>query len=481
MATPEEEKKKKNSFGDAAAAAQNLGTTLVGSPRSQTGFASQTQAYVAGAQAANPQPNVMAIDPPGVMARPKPMGPPAALDAGPMVVKPGDFTSKLQTSPPAQAEPPSDYARQMGQVAGFFGDLGKHVVSAPGYGFNREAAAPTTPTTPQVATAGMAPSMAGPGRGVINPPLVDPMAPLPRAQQAPAPMAPTPAGAITRIDQPWQSPLFTNMPADSASNTAMLARGFQPTAQSQGAAQALSDRYGAEIGGINAKAQYDAEVAAAQQANQANLAVSRQIERGMQRDALIKQAGQTNSRSRATALLQAANSMDSTDQRGAEVAGSQAMEGKRLDQAATQFGFNSKLAREKQALETRKSDAEIGGVNADTQVKGFTARAAERLAKLQEQYMAAKPEDQPALAKQIQALAGKSDKPQMHVVNRPDTMDERTGQKLGGGQSMVVQGADGVFRELPVGASQQTQRPIGTVSDVGGKKAVWDGSKWIEK
>lgn len=263
-----------------------------------------------------------------------------------------------------------------------------------------------------------------------------------------------PAGGVVRVDRPGQSPLFTNLPVDGESNTALMARGFQPSAQNQAAAQALSDRSSAEVSGINAKAQYDAEVAAAQQANQANLAVSRQIERGMQRDALIKQAGQTNSRSRAAALLQAASSMDSVDQRGAEVAGSQAMEGKRLDQAAAQFGFNSKLAREKQALETRKADAEIGGVNADTQVKGFTARAAERLAKLQEQYMTAKPEDQPVLAKQIQALAGKSDKPQMHVVNRPDTVGPDGMTKLGGGQALVVQNADGSFSEMPMGGGR---------------------------
>lgn len=47
----------------------------------------------------------------------------------------------------------------------------------------------------------------------------------------------------------------------------------------------------------------------------------------------------------------------------------------------------------------------------------------------------------------------------MHVVNQPDTMTPDGMTKLGGGQRLVVQGADGSFHEVPVGGASQQAAP----------------------
>lgn len=107
------------------------------------------------------------------------------------------------TTAPAPAQP-SEYSRQMSAVGGALADgaawLGKTIVSAPGYGFNRPSAAPAPAPAPTGAT-----TTAGAGRGAINPTPVNPTQP---ATAAPAPTnAPTNAPAA-----PTQQPTNEVMP-----------------------------------------------------------------------------------------------------------------------------------------------------------------------------------------------------------------------------------------------------------------------------
>jgi hypothetical protein len=73
----------------------------------------------------------------------------------------------------------------------------------------------------------------------------------------------------------------------------------------------------------------------------------------------------------------------------------------------------------------------------------------------------------------------------MHVVNLPDMMDQSGTTKLGGGQRLVVQGADGAFHEVPLGGQQQPAPLPPKDKLVKGKtyptprgNAVWDGSQF---
>jgi hypothetical protein len=130
----------------------------------------------------------------------------------------------------------------------------------------------------------------------------------------------------------------------------------------------------------------------------------------------------------------------------------------RTAQQGQQFGASQELAKQRLALDSKTQGAQAAQYGAEARLKGVQANAAEQLAALQNKYMTAKPEEQAAIAKQIQTLSNKADKVQLHTVNQPDTMAPDGMTKLGGGQRLVVQGADGSFHEVPVGGQQQAQQ-----------------------
>lgn len=191
------------------------------------------------------------------------------------------------------------------------------------------------------------------------------------AQQAPAQtVAATSVPGVNRIDRPGQPPLFTNLSADDAGNQALMERGFKPSAQNLAAADALEQRYGAQAAQSIALSQYNAEVAAAQQANQAGLAGTRLVDRRMQRDALLKQAADTQSRSKGLALVSAANAMESVDQRADEAGTRKALDGRKLDQQATEAGFKSRIDLQKSNAEQTRLGFESRAAEMDVATKG---------------------------------------------------------------------------------------------------------------
>jgi hypothetical protein len=132
----------------------------------------------------------------------------------------------------------------------------------------------------------------------------------------------------------------------------------------------------------------------------------------------------------------------------------------RTAQQGQQFGASQELAKQRLALDSKTQGAQASEYGAQARLKTVQANAAEQLAALQNKYMTAKPEEQAAIAKQIQTLSNKADKVQLHTVNQPDTMAPDGMTKLGGGQRLVVQGADGSFHEVPVGGQQQAGPPV---------------------
>lgn len=86
----------------------------------------------------------------------------------------------------------------------------------------------------------------------------------------------------------------------------------------------------------------------------------------------------------------------------------------------------------------------------------------------------------------LAALAGKTAAERMQTVTLPDTTNDM-GQVVRGGQALVRLMEDGSVQQVPVsasrpmGASASAQREVGTVSRVGNKEAVWDGSKWVPR
>ena len=152
----------------------------------------------------------------------------------------------------------------------------------------------------------------------------------------------------------------------------------------------------------------------------------------------------------------------------------------RTAQQGQQFGASHELATQRLALDSRTQGAQAAEYGAQARLKTVQANAAEQLAALQNRYMNAKPEEQAAIAKQIQTLSGKSDKAQLHTVNQPDTMAPDGMTKLGGGQRLVVQGADGSFHEVPVGTNQQPASGVASPKSKAEYDALPKGAQYMK-
>ena len=455
----EDPKKKKASFGDAAAAAAD--------------------------------PGVMRI---GGAARPAPMAMPAAPDIGPFVGKPGDFpvnpdgtpmmkpaaglgavapapterppahsTSTL-AAPSATAQPQSDYARQMGELGGFLGAIpgkvAKWFVSAPGsdgmLSFDKQPAA--TPDMSAYVTR-MKPDQYG-ARSATMPVKSD--SPLPVMSVAPEPdalpssaVAPISAGAIKTQGQ-------MNMEADLKSAEAMKAERLAAEGR---APQAVVTHSGNDWQARN---------------NLRNLEVSASSLTAQPQDV----QAYIDARKHDTSLQGGGTAADIANvaaaNRNNEINSTAQVANARTAQQGQQFGASHELATQRLALDSRTQGAQAAEYGAQARLKTVQANAAEQLAALQNRYMNAKPEEQAAIAKQIQTLSGKSDKAQLHTVNQPDTMAPDGMTKLGGGQRLVVQGADGSFHEVPVGTNQQPASGVASPKSKAEYDALPKGAQYMK-
>jgi len=145
----------------------------------------------------------------------------------------------------------------------------------------------------------------------------------------------------------------------------------------------------------------------------------------------------------------------------------------RTAQQGQQFGASHDIAKQRLALDNRKADIADTGAQMDNATK-------KQLQDLNAQILK---ETDPAklavLQDKAQTITGKYQRQdpavRMTVVPQGSYIDEKTQQVLQ--KPSLVLGPDG--QVIGQQQAQQSQRPVGTVSDVGGKKAVWNGSKWI--
>lgn len=138
--------------------------------------------------------------------------------------------------------------------------------------------------------------------------------------------------------------------------------------------------------------------------------------------------------------------------------------------------------------EGRRSLIDAARLGMEQETQGFANRAAGQQEQLRNTLLDPKatPEQRAMAQRSLAALAGKTAADRMQTVTLPDTTNDM-GQVVRGGQALVRLMEDGSVQQVPVSASQPTgaastaQRAVGTVSRVGNKEAVWDGSKWVPR
>jgi len=246
----------------------------------QQRMANQSAMYVQGAQAAAaarpPSPVQQMVDSPmsapvrnsinAAVANPQPtLG--AAIDTSPRLFDPATArpsataglvsVANAATAQPAAAAPaqPGEYSRQMGNVAQFFGDAVKTLVSAPGYGMSKDnpTAAPAIPPAPNYGNDGRRTPMAaaspsgprGTNEAQAKNPAADqgqvPGAAKPMPQGAQPEVGPPDGYTNTRVDGVYRK---GNAFTDEAGtrDTAFQNRGAI-TPQNQNAAEQLAANY----------------------------------------------------------------------------------------------------------------------------------------------------------------------------------------------------------------------------------------------
>ena len=367
----------------------------------------------------------------------------------------------------------------MSAVGGALADgaawLGKTIVSAPGYGFNKPSAAPAPAPVPAVAA-----TTAGAGRGAINPAPVNPAQP---AAAAPAPTnAPTNAPAA-----PTQQPTNEVMPgvyrhgrgqySDRAGGMGFSA-GFtgRPNAQNDAAAEALSARSQQEFANRMAQQKYQREVADAQAINAAgtryapnsglqyqwmndirdprtmalrNAEVGSRIFHNKGEEMMANKARQAR-----VAGVQGAINAQMHDAQQAETSRYQSdntLAGNIATEQMRQDGANQRDARGR-AVDQQRLGIEAGKAAQESTARGFDIRAAQRREGILQRYDAAKT-DQERVQLQLQYpdVFGREKNAQENLSNnfmrrkvpvldeqgrptgteREEIVDLRTGRELG--------------------------------------------------
>ncbi|MDI1260241.1 hypothetical protein [Aquabacterium sp.] len=306
--------------------------------------------------------------------------------------------------------------------------------------------------------------------------------------------APNDANNVTRVGNSYSGQDITQ--GFTVNGRTSGAGGGRPSAQSQGAAQGLSDRYAAEAqanpsapaagfqpggaigingGGVGGPASADKFRAQVAQSN-AQTAI---------RDGL----NSTNSRVRAAAM-QAMTAMqgDATQLQGLGMR--EAGENQRTnvrdagETGRTAMRDTGETARTvmRESGDNRRAGAANqianGRLDLDRTAQGFQSRAAARQEQLQAQYDSAKtPEQKAAIVKRIQDLSGKDAGGSWKAIalqGGTDAMGNKTEGVLA-----AVNEHTGEVKRLDSPQQAQAKRPVGLRSTVKGDTAVWDGTQWI--
>ncbi|MBP6616366.1 MAG: hypothetical protein KA195_00185 [Burkholderiaceae bacterium] len=395
---------------------------------------------------------------------------------------------------PAPAQP-SEYGRQMREVGGALADgaswLGKTIVSAPGYGFNSRGApaAPATPSTiaspptsqTNPAAAPASTSLANAGRGVVNPPTINPSAPAP--SNAPSEVMP----GVYRHGRGQYSDNASGMgmPANFTGqpNAQNMAAGESLAARSQQASmgRALSAPAGFQPQGVTAptvrnstndwaarKALENMATAASSitnrpewQSGSTTIAGSTRGPKG-EGDPEGKVAAYKAALANDIALQQAQSGLDQTAMR--ENAGI-TREGMQQDGATTRTNMQEQGSNTREAGRNALTAEELA---LRREAQWFQTRAAQQQEQLRNVLLNPKatPEQRAMAQRSLAALSGKTATDRMQTVTLPDTTTE-TGQVVRGGQALVRVLEDGTVQQVPIGAQGRAQLPPGMTKQVG--------------
>jgi hypothetical protein len=335
---------------------------------------------------------------------------------------------------------PMSYGEQMRNVGSAIVnapiEVAKTIVSAPGYGFNKEPVAPipvpSAAVQPAAPNLGIAPSAAGAGRGFINPTLANPN-------------TPTPASPLTKVDlgngitktTGGSSPLFSNV--GDADNAALLGRG-KVSAQNQLAINGIQTRQDTADAATQNRLQYQSEV------NDATTFREGQVQAGIQRRAL-------NGNRNALSLLQG-QTADATARRGQDI--------QAAGQAATNQNAAARLGidRTSAGLQNQQTTQQIG--------------ASKQMQDLQTRLLTAKPEERAAIEDNLRALQGKYEKP---VADRFTVVPGGTDEMGNKQASRVLNNQTGQFVDAPQAKPAFEAGKIYT--DAKGNRATWNGTAFV--
>ena len=367
-------------------------------------------------------------------------------------------------APKSDPQEGSPYADQMRKVGGFFGDAIKAAVGAPGY-YN-----PATSVATALLDSGSGPKVGG-------------ILPNPTDQRLSTNTQTTPP-AITAVPnaEPGEPALTTKAPERSPDQRAYdFGGGITAPAQ---------------VPGITpVKAQQVADVQPAFIANSGNDWQSRQdLANANTRASSITDK---SSRRGGPSLARVAyESLLATDQARKNMDAQAQQEATRLNAGAGITNANNDLQAQKATLDANATNQNLGiqGYRAFQDAKLNDARTqdigygiigkdlanqqAARLASLQQSYATEKdPAKREAIARQLQVMTGKYDKadPKDSYVVVPGGKDSN-GNALPG---RVFDARSGSYVAEPNDKPAPSKYPVGAVSEVGNKRARWDGNQWV--
>ena len=469
-----DEEKLKNSFGDAAAVARDSSVAQVGGLANNGGADASRFAQVPAPIGTQPNRTPEPAAPGAPLSVPQP-----AAQTAPAKVPLGQMHSIGARS---GAQMVADGARSGAQS--FFDSFQKAPESA--------AVAPSSVTPSATTTA--QDSIAGAGRGVVNPPLAKP--------SAPAPSAPQPEAKTGNEIMPGVFKHGRGQYSDQSTGMGMPA-GFtgQPSAANNAILQRMSDQSQAESMARVSAQQPAGFTPTGMQAPTVRHSGNDWQSRNDLRNAMVSatsimnDGGKWDKHGKGVVSPERAQylAMLGTDQAlrqsqpGADVAAMREnagiqREGMQQAGATTRTGMTEQGATARDAGRTALQRDELG---MRKEAAGFQTRAAKRRESAYDNYSKAKTdEDRQAIAKQFPDLFGQAkDAAHRMEVVRGKT-DPMTGQSSG--DYVVVQDPKtGGVRQIQMGAgaapAPQAARPVGTTSTVNGKTAVWDGSKWVPR
>ena len=348
------------------------------------------------------------------------------------------------------------------------------------------ASPPTSQTNPAAAPAST--SLAGAGRGTVNPPMANPSAPAPT--NAPA-AAPEVMPGVYRHGRGQYSdnaagmgmpagftgqPSTQNMAAADAlaarsqqeSLSRVQARGFAPSGGPGSGPVEPGSFTGGYSGVIGSTSTYgnmrgrspeqrlrDAEVSASSIMNRPqwggrgaeNSASMLEYRAALAQDANIRQN-------------QAASELEAMRQNAGIT-----REGMQQDGATTRTGMTERGAN---AREQGRNILARDEFNLRKEASGFQTRAAQQQEQLRNVLLDPKstPEQRAVAQRNLSALSGKTAADRMQTVTLPDTTNEM-GQVVRGGQALVRTLEDGTVQQVPIGAQQGTAVPPGMTKQVG--------------